>query len=356
MLRHGLVRPEIQFKAFAQGLVIHLADGALPGSTGIGHYDVHPAERRHHGVEGGAHALRIGDVAFDPQRLAADLFGRRLGRFGVEIQDGDFRAFLGKSARRGGADARAAAGDHRHLAGQSLLIGLAQLGLFQRPVFYFEHVEFADAAIFADRFGIADHRDGVLGDVGGDGGILGAAADTEHAHPRHQDDARQRIQFFFLHRTLGVVLFEIAVIARHVTRDCFVHILRPFLEPARFGRGHDHRPVLGADGMVGRHHAHLAVAHQLRAVHIIEDLRVGAEIQNLALGGACVWILFDRHRAAQDGRDFRHRGELRWQLGLGQPLALTGEPFFRQGDEFDHPLIGLPGAVAHSEDAVLQQH
>ena len=78
------------------------------------------------------------------------------------------------------------------------LVRLAQLGLFQRPVFDFEHVEFADRLVFADGFGIGDHGDRVLGNVGGDGGILGGSADPEHAHARHQDHARQGIQFLFL--------------------------------------------------------------------------------------------------------------------------------------------------------------
>jgi hypothetical protein len=57
---------------------------------------------------------------------------------------------------------------------------------------------------------------------------------------------------------------------------------------------------------------------------------------NLPLGGSRRRVLFDRHRAAQDGRDFRHEARLGRQLGLGQRLALTAQPLFRHGDEFDH--------------------
>ena len=93
----------------------------------------------------------------------------------------------------------------RDLAGQRLFVGLAQLGLFQRPIFHFEHVEVGDAAIFADGFCIGDHLHRVFGDVGGDRGILGGGADAEHAHARHQDDARQGIELRLLHRAFGVV-------------------------------------------------------------------------------------------------------------------------------------------------------
>ena len=112
----------------------------------------------------------------------------------VAVEDGDFGAFLGHGLGRGGADARAAAGDDGDLAGQGLFVRLAQLGLFQRPIFHFEHVEFGDGAVFADGFRVGDHLHGVFGDVGGDGGVLGGGADAEHAHAGHQDDARQRIE------------------------------------------------------------------------------------------------------------------------------------------------------------------
>ena len=270
----ALMRPEIQLERLAQGFVIDLADGALPGRARIGDHDIHAAKGRDHGIERRAHALRIGDVAFHRQRLAADLLRRRLGRFQVAVQDGDFRAFLGHRLGGGGADARTAAGDHRHLAGQRLFVGLAQLGLFQRPVFHFEHVEFADAAIFAHRLGIGDDGDGILGDVGGDGGVLGAGADAEHADARHQDDARQRDRVPSSSPALLALLsLEIAVIARDIGLDRRMHVLRPLFQLAGFRRRHDHRPVLGADGVVGRHHADLAVARQFRAVHIVQDLR-----------------------------------------------------------------------------------
>ena len=107
--------------------------------------------------------------------------------------------------------------------------------------------------------------------------------------------------------------------------------------------------------MVGRHHADLAVARQFGPVHIGQNLRIGAEIQDLPLGGARHGVLFDRHRAAQDGRDFRQRRQVRRQLGHRRGLALQLQAFFRHGDEFDHARIGLLRRVAHGENAMLQQ-
>ncbi len=315
-----------------------------------------PPKAGDHLVECRLDAGGIGDVAGHRQRLAADLFRRRLGSVRIAVQDRHFRALGGHGPGRRRPDAGTAAGDHRHLPGQHFFVRLAQLGLFQRPIFDFEHVEFADAFVFADRLGVGDHRDGVFGDVGGDGRILGGGAHPEHAHPRHQDHARQRIQFFFLHRALGVVAGEIIVIAGDEGIGCGPHLARPFSQFALLGRRHDHRPVLGADGVIGGHHPLLAVAGKLRPIDVIQDFFVAAEIQDLPLGGACRRILLDGDGAAQDGRDLRHRGEIGGELGLHQRFALPRQPLLRQGDEFDHPAIGLFRRRAHGEDAVLEQH
>ncbi len=150
--------PEIQFETLAQDFVIDRADGALPGRAGIGDHDIDAAESRHHLVEGRFHAGRIGDVAGHRQRLAADFLGHGFRRLQIAVQDRDFRALPGHRLRRRRPDAGAAAGDHRHLPRQRFFVRLAQLGLFQRPIFDFEHVVFADAFVLADRLGIARSR------------------------------------------------------------------------------------------------------------------------------------------------------------------------------------------------------
>ena len=113
------------------------------------------------------------------------------------------------------------------------------------------------------------------------------------------------IEFLLLHRALVVVAGEIVVIARHEGIDGGANLARPFVELARIRRGHDQRPVLGADGMIGRHHALLAVARQLGAIHIVQNRRIGAEIQDLPFHGARHGVLLDGDRAAQDRRDLR---------------------------------------------------
>ena len=317
------MRPEIQLKALAQGLVIHLADGALPGRARIGDHDIHAAEGRDHRVEGRAHAGGIGDVAFHRQRLAADLFGHGFGGFQVAVQDGDFRALL-----RHGACAVAAPMPEpppvitATWRASDFSFDLPSLACSSDQYSTSNMSIFADAAIFADGLGVGDHGDGILGDVGGDGGVLGGGADAEHAHARHQDHARQGIQFLLLHRALGVVVVRNSGdSARHrpstASRTSFAHSL----QLAGFRRRHDQRPVLGADGVVGRHHADLAVARQFRAVHIIQNRGIGAEIQDLPLGGAGHGVFLDRHRAAQDGRDLRH-ARRSWRAAWPGPAVL----------------------------------
>ncbi len=269
--------------------------------------DIDAAESLDNFVEGGAHGGRIGDIAGQTDGLAADFLGDLFRRFAVEIENGDFGTLGGEGFRRGGADARAAAGDNRHLTGQRLFRRLAQLGLFQRPVFDLEHVEFGNALIFADGFGIGDDVNGVFGNVGGDGRILGRGAKAEHADARHQHDARQRIEFFFLLFAFGVVDGEIIVIARDKRVDSGLHVLFPLIQLAGLGRGHQQRPVLGADGVIGRDDADLAVAGDILAAHVIENGGVGAEGQNLALHNAGLRIFFERHGTAQDRRDIGDR-------------------------------------------------
>ena len=126
---------------------------------------------------------------------AFDRFGDGLRRRQIAIEHGHLRARARQRFRGGSPDARAAAGDDGHLPRQHLLGRLAELRLFQRPVFHVEHVGFGDRLIAADGFGIRDHFDRVLRDVGRDGGIFRRSAETEQSHARHEDDARQRIEF-----------------------------------------------------------------------------------------------------------------------------------------------------------------
>src|SRR5262249_41284404 len=79
-----------------------------------------------------------------------------------------------------------------------------------------------------------------------------------------------------------------------------------------FGRHGDERPVLGADGVVGRDHARLAVARDLRAVDEIEDRGAGAEVEDHAAPRAFDLVVLTAAGAAHDrGHRVARRARLR---------------------------------------------
>ena len=138
----------------------------------------------------------------------------------------------------------------------------------------------------ADRLGVGDDGDGRLGDVGGDARIGLAAAEAEQAEPRHQDDPRQRIEHDPRLPEARDVALEIGLVvgdefARRLPRRGL-----EVVELAGLRRRHDQRPALGADGVVGRHHAGPGVARHLLAVDEIAHDIAGAELQHQPPPGA----------------------------------------------------------------------
>ena len=83
--------------------------------------------------------------------------------------------------------------------------------------------------------------------------------------------------------------------------------LRECLGLAVLRCGQDQRPVLGANGMVGRDDAALADVGDVLAVDEIEDVVTGAEIEDQAGVGAFVMDVGQRADAAQDRRDLGQR-------------------------------------------------
>ena len=77
----------------------------------------------------------------------------------------------------------AGAGHERHLPGQRLDHRALQLGLLQAPIFEREQIALGQRLVAADAFGVGHHAHRVLGEVGGDVGVLGAAPDAEQAKP-----------------------------------------------------------------------------------------------------------------------------------------------------------------------------
>ena len=79
------------------------------------------------------------------------------------------------------------------LSGQRLFRFLAELGLFERPIFHVERLGLADRLEAADRFRTRDGLDRALGEVRRDACVLLAAAQPEQAEARNEHDARQRV-------------------------------------------------------------------------------------------------------------------------------------------------------------------
>ena len=232
-----------------------------------------------------------------------------------------------------------------------------QLGLLRRPVLALEHLELADRLELARRLRIGDDGDGRLGDIGGDPRIGLAAAEAEEAEPRHQDDPRQRVEHGPRRSDARGVALEIGLVVgdellrRPPRRDLEV------VELAGLGRRHDQRPGLGADDVVGRHHAGAGVARDLLAVDEGADRLAAAELQHRPPPRA-----FDLRRLAGCRRragSAPPRPAARSPRCLGQRrrlehrLAPPLQPRLGQSDHLDHALVGFAGRGAEGEDAVL---
>ena len=91
-------------------------------------------------------------------------------------------------------------------------------------------------SIAADRFGVGDHRDGVFGDIGRDGGVLRRGAEPEQAHALHRESraAADRAPFFSVRR---------AHCCEQNRRDSGRHIARPRLRLAPSRRRACPRPA-----------------------------------------------------------------------------------------------------------------
>ena len=127
------------------------------------------------------------------------------------------------------------------------------------------------------------------------------------------------------------------------------------VRPTALGRRNHQRPVLGADGVVGRDHAGRGIARDLRAIDEVQDGLAGAKLHDQPP------VRPGRHLqgtgAADDRRHLGTRHQLLRQLRGGEhrPAPLP-QPRFGQRHHFDHALIGLFGAFPEGEDAVLVKH
>ena len=128
------------------------------------------------------------------------------------------------------------------------------------------------------------------------------------------------------------------------------------VELAGLGRGHDQRPGLDADDVVGRHHAGAGVAGDLLAVDESEAGVAAAELQHQPPPGALDLLVLQAAGATQDRRHLGQRGA----IALGSAARLEHRACARAAaaasarrHHLDHALVGLARARAEGEDAVL---
>ena len=157
------------------------------------------------------------------------------------------------------ADGAAGAGDGRDLAGERFLGDCAELCLFERPVFHVEHVGFGNSLEASDRLGIGDGVDGGFGKIGGDARVLARSAEPEQSEAGHEHDPRQWIERALCAAGARIVAREIGVVVGDEFRRRLFGGAAEVRELSSLRRRQNERPVLGADGVVGRDHARLAV-------------------------------------------------------------------------------------------------
>ncbi len=259
-------------------------------------------------VESCAHRARIGHIAGEAEGGAAELLRRSRGGITIDIEQRQFGAGAGHCPGDRKADRAGTPGHDRDLAGERLLDSLAELCLFERPVFDVEHIGLADRVETADRFGIGYRGDRQLGDIGGDPRVASRAAEAEQPQSRHQDTRGIGSSSRFGSCLAWIVAGEIGVIIGRETIDGRAHSCLEVVEPSLLGRRYDQRVIFRAQRMIGGNDAHLAVARELGAVDIIEDRRAGAEFEDKALVGAGLNRGGEGADAAQDRCDLGDSG------------------------------------------------
>ena len=243
------------------------------------------------------------------------------------------------------------------MSGQRLVDALAELGLFQRPVFDVEQIGLANRLEPAYRLGIGDCLDIGFGDVGGDPRIPGAASEPEQPETRHEDHPRHRVELAFWRVMARVVTGEISMVLGNKASDSLVHRLLERVEPTRLRGRHDQRVILGADRVIRGCHAGAAVAPELGPVNVVEHRSARTKIEDEPLIGPRACRIGDCAGAAQDRRDLGWPGERYRHPRRGKHgLAATREPPFGNGDRRDHALISLLRRIAEGKDPMFQQH
>ena len=166
-----------------------------------------------------AHRCGVGDVAFEPERGAADRLGFCLCGGLVDIEQRYFGAGRRERFCRCKSDGARRAGDGDDLPRQRQLPGAAQFRLLQRPVFDIEQIGLRQRLEAADGFRIGDGGNRGFGEVGGDARILLAAAEPEQADAGHQHHARRGIEHGLDPADAGVIAGKIVLVGFAIGRD-----------------------------------------------------------------------------------------------------------------------------------------
>ena len=343
-LRGALMGEEIELEAPAQHRVFDLADAPLPGRACIRDEDIDAAMAPADLGEGCLQRLRPGHVAGEDVRAGLQVEADRLCALGA------------KGRHDGLPDGAGRARHHGHLSGERRRRGLAELGLFERPVFDVEQVLLADAGERPDAFGVGNHLDRGLGEVGGDGGRLRIPARREEAHARREQHARRGVQRGAAVAGARIAALEIGEIVRLEPPYRRLGPARELVQPARPRRGQQHGPRFNPERMVGGDGTGEPVAGDLRAVHETADTLAAPEGEHETLRLAAGLPGRPGEQAAQHRRDPCRVGRPVGQRGACKQLCRRGRQMrFRAARKRDHALIGLARGLAERERAVVQQ-
>ena len=291
-------------------------------NAGVQHQHVQAAVRKNRALERKLDRMLVGEIAAQAEEILAlvDVLDR-----GIDIQSDYCCAALEQGFGASLADARSCTGDQGNLAGVGRRrAAFSQLGLLQIPVFDLEQRARGKSTVAAKCLRALHHLHAVPIQLCDYRCVFRAPAGRGQAEIRIERHARRRIEHGLGFAGLRRVLVEISPVAARIG----VHVRA------------EHGQALGADDVVWRDRPLLRQRAQVRAL---------GERQRLL-------VRMGRH---DHGRACRE-GQLAPQLRLPQHLD-PGRPDARQRNipgplpfevilgaahQFDHALVGLPGAVA----------
>jgi len=129
---------------------------------------------------------------------------------------------------------------------------VAELRLLEGAELHLEQVALGQAQVAAHGRDRGLHREGVLGDVARDRGVLGVGAHRQRAEARHQQDARRRIVGLGQVRHARPVLRDVRVVLLFVLADRRGDLQAQPRRVVVVGVAEPERQRPGADQMVGR--------------------------------------------------------------------------------------------------------